>query len=104
MELTEIEKRLETLMAHHSAADPRYRAFIDSLKRAVAIAEASGLAYEQVGAAISLHACALVSAQKISGAMRAELADVLAQDFLQTVRRAIPGCPSSLLGRGRLDG
>lgn len=98
MELTEAEKRLQALTPDYRPHDPRCNALHHAIQRAASIAAGLGLSYEHIGLALTQHVSAMIAAQKIVHIMRPELAEALAADFTDTVKRAVPGQASSILG------
>ena len=93
MEMSETEQRVHALIDHYEL-DGRWHRLLNDIKKAVNTAESSGLPVEMVGVCVATHAIALVAAQKITHAMRPELANALADDFRDTIhKRCIPGLP-----------
>lgn len=87
---TDVEKRLSALMAGYG--DPGYSFRIQSrIKELVMRMQFENVPYEILAFSIAQHAAACVASMKMMGAIRPELADLLAQDFTDTVHRAFPG-------------
>lgn len=82
--LTEVEKRLESLMARYPNTSVS-RHLQESLKDTVDSMLSGGIPIEVVAFAVAQHAAAFVGAMRMVGTCRPELADALAQDFLEFV-------------------
>lgn len=82
--LTEVEKRIESLMARYPDALVTRR-LEESLKNTVDSMLSGGIPIEVVAFAVAQHAAAFLSAMRMVGKCRPELADALAQDFLEFV-------------------
>lgn len=86
---TEIEKRIEALMTDHEAAKTGgvARMLEDLVRPLMTAVHPDVLAYGVIA-----HATGLLAAMKMGGVIRPELADLLADDLSDTVkRRAVPG-------------
>lgn len=89
---TGLEKRITALMeSHHANADPMTAAIGNGLRRVVDSFRHVGVHEEVVAYTVLQHAAALLSADKIMRRVRPELAELLAQDVVETLNRAIPG-------------
>jgi hypothetical protein len=89
---TDIEHRLNALMARYGKVD-HVPILADQLAKVIhAAVGAGGIPSEVVAYTVAQYASAYIAAQKVTGVMRSELADALADDFLETVKhRSIPG-------------
>lgn len=90
---TALEKRIVALMHQHDSAEPMTLAIGNGLRRIVDSFRLVGVHEEVVAYTVLQHAAALLSADKIMRRVRPELAELLAQDVVETLNRAIPGQP-----------
>lgn len=88
---TDVEKRIEALTAIHGPDAPTVsRQLADALKDLV-LPVTMAVHPEIVTQAVVAHAIGMIAAGKITGVVRPELADLLAEVLLDSVkRRAIP--------------
>ena len=93
MERTAIEQRLDELTATYHDS-PAVDALGKELKTVLANAFARGVPPEQVAYFFAQAAAGLLSAMKIKGELRPELATALVEDFSETVnKRSFQGVP-----------
>lgn len=87
---TDIENRLNAIMAAHGHPD-RARELQADLQQTVYAMQTAGISLELIAYSIAQHASAAVAAMKMARLIDPVLADLLAQDFTDTVHRAFPG-------------
>lgn len=90
---TEVEKRLRALMAPHESVLElaRARPLMHPFKTLVDGMYAAGHHPEVIAWVVAQHAAAAVAALKMTRFIRPEVADALAEDFVETLNRAHPG-------------
>lgn len=92
MERTEVEKRLDELMAQYPNTEVT-RFFTFKIK-ALCEAMADSVPLEHAAFIVVQHATGFVAALKMTGQLRPELAATLVEDFSETInKRAFPGVP-----------
>lgn len=88
--MTEVEKRLNEMMAPHENPD-RSRYIQERFKDLCMRLQLEGIPLEVLAYSVAQHATACVASLKMARLIRPELADALAEDFVDTLHRAYPG-------------
>lgn len=87
---TDVEKQLNALMSRYGDSRAS-RELQEDLRQSVNSMLVAGIPHELIAFSVAQHATGFVTAMKMVGTCRPELADLLAQDFTDTVHRAFPG-------------